>query len=219
MADPAPVPEATLDPPPRRVPLTLQAECLFGGVYSCGWFALFLAGCGLCALIETVVERYMVAWCIVGIVVFTAVTALLLALVVRAVIDGLKERRLLIHGRFAVGRVTGRRGLGPGCSRMSLRVTEDSGEAIEVEATAYSNDLGASPLYRRVLYDPSDPDGALLLDNGGASGPPQLNGKGGFRPPPIGDTLVSLAIPLLILLVPVRGLVMLLITYIGSAGQ
>ncbi len=212
-------PQTALAPPPRRVPLTLQVDCLCGGTKSCLWFWLFLGALGVGALLEGLPDRWMVAWAVVGLVVFGAVTALGLLLVIASVREGLQERRLLVHGRFAVGRVTGDESLNPKCSRLSLEVTDDCGEALEVRGTAYWDDFEEPRPTRRLLYNPAQPDNALLLDNGGASNPPQLDGRGGFRRPDLADLAVSVALPLLVLLVPVRSIVVAVIRLVTAGTE
>ena len=202
--------EATLGPPPRRVPLAVQVLRLFRGSRGCFWLWFFLASLGVWVMLEDLVEHTRVAWSVLGLVVYAAVTALGLLLLVRAVRDGLAERHLLVHGHFAVGRVTRDRSVAPKFSRLTLEVTDAAGETRQVSADAYWDDFAEPQPVRRLLYDPSRPDDALLLDNGGASDPPQLDGRGGFRRPKPAD-LVELLVPLLILLVPVRGIIVLTI--------
>ncbi|MFQ6133175.1 MAG: hypothetical protein ACE5R4_14130 [Armatimonadota bacterium] len=212
-------PEATLAPPPRRVPPAVQIVCLFGGTKGCLWFWLFFGALGVWGLLETLLARYTVAWSAVGLVVFSIVTVIALLLVAASVREGLKERRLLVHGQFAVGRVTDDEGLGPKVSRLTLEVTADSGERLEVRGTAYWDDFPEPQPRRRLLYDPTDPDNTLLLDNDAASHPPQLDGRGDFRRPGLAEVCVALSFPLLVLLVPVRGLVVLLIWGLDSPAE
>ncbi len=215
-ASSAPTPES-LGPPPRRVPLTVQIVCLLGGTQGCLWFWLFFGSLGLCAFASMPADGEMVAYSIFGLTVFGLVSILGAVLVVASLRERGRDRRLLTYGVFAVGRVVAEQGLQSRCSRLTLEVSDTAGQTLEVTGTAYFSDFVGPPTHRRLLYDPARPDNALLLDNGGASNPPELDGRGGFRRPPAGDVATALLWPVLVAAVPLRSLVLMQV--ITSPGQ
>jgi len=202
---------ADLAPPPRRVPVSLQAVCLLGGTKSCIWLWVFFGIGGLWCGLESLVAREMIVWSIFVLVVFGLVAALGIFVLAASLREGIRDRQPLIHGRFARGRVVASDSVGPKVLRLTFEVTADSGDPIEVRGTAYLDDFEEPKEYRRLLYDPSDPDSTLLLDNGGASHPPRPDGRGGLERPSIGDLCTAVGPPLLVLLVPIRGIVVILI--------
>ena len=203
---------AGLAPPPRRVPLSLQIVCLFGGVKGgCAWLSLFFATLGVAALLEALPDEATLGWSVFGLVLFSVLALVALLLVLTTLRDGLRERRLMVRGTFAAGRVIRVEPLAPRCSRLTFEVVDETGQRLEVQGTAYGDRPIDPQSSWRLLYDPARPDSTLLLDNGGADAPPQLDGRGGFRRASLPDAILDLVLVVLVLVVPVRAIVDLLI--------
>jgi len=133
--------------------------------------------------------------------VFVSVGALMLATGVRR---GVRANRLLEAGMLALGRVTGKRATRTRINKrpvweFTFTFTADDGRTHQAKARTHETERLTDPRGEFLLYDPFQPETAILLDN--IPGAVRIGEMGVLRTASTGKAVAALLLPALVLAV------------------
>jgi hypothetical protein len=189
-----------LAPPPRSVPWTLAIRQLFGGSGGFAVFAWIWFGMGSSAAIGFLRRDASEGPAILLVMIFPIVGLTLVAFSLR---QGLRQLRLLSHGRLALGTLIGNEPTNVRINKRTVRKlrfaieTETRGRC-EVEVRSHVPEKALDEPRERILYDPERPGAAAAWDL--LVGTPRLDGSGELEPAGFFGSAVLLIPPALAVL-------------------